>query len=196
VPTRTSHKPDPPDLTERQLRAIAEVLTLAEQERIEVWLRGGWAMDFYLGAHTRDHRDVDWFCWAADAEPLTAALAGRGFQPAGDAPPQQQRDFVRGEVDQGFALLDRDAAGRLVVAGGPYAGEPWPAGMLDAPPGRLAGLTCPIIAAEAQIEIKEMMPVWVPGLPRRDKDRTDLDLLRRALAGPGTSAAPPSPRRP
>ncbi len=54
----------------------------------------------------------------------------------------------------------------------------WPAGLLDAPMGRLGGLTCPVIGVAAQIEIKEMMPVWVPGLPRREKDMSDLARLR------------------
>ncbi|WP_326558748.1 nucleotidyltransferase domain-containing protein [Micromonospora sp. NBC_01796] len=174
-------EPDRDDLSERQLLAIAEMLAVAERERIEVWLRGGWAMDFLLGSRTRTHVDVDWFCWAADADRLTDALAVLGFRPTGGAPRDQQRDLVRGDVELGIALLDRDGAGRVVVAGGPYAGEPWPAGMLDAAPGRLAGLTCPVIAATAQIEIKRMMPVWVPGLARRDKDRTDILLLRTAL---------------
>jgi hypothetical protein len=173
--------PERDDLGGRQLRAIAEVLALAERERIEVWLRGGWAMDFFLGSQTREHVDVDWFCWSAEVVRLSDALTALGFRPTGGAPPEQQRDFVRGDVELGVALLDRDDTGRVVVAGGPYAGEPWPDGMLDAAPGRLAGLTCPIIAAPAQIEIKRMMPVWVPGLPRRDKDRADILLLRRAL---------------
>ncbi|MFK3984705.1 nuclear transport factor 2 family protein [Micromonospora sp. NPDC050397] len=173
--------PQGQDLGVRQLSAIAEVSALAARERIDVWLRGGWAMDFLLGVRTREHVDVDWFCWAEDADRLTAALAGIGFQPSGDAPPGQQRDLLRGDVDLGFALLARDAAGRVVVAGGPYAGEPWPDGMLDSPPGRLDGLTCPIIAVAAQIEIKEMMPVWVPGMVRRDKDRSDILRLRQAL---------------
>ncbi|RKR92447.1 hypothetical protein BDK92_6888 [Micromonospora pisi] len=85
-------------------------------------------------------------------------------------------------MELGVALLARDMTGRVVVAGGPYAGEPWPEGMLDSPPGRLGDVRAPIIAPAAQIEIKEMMPVWVPGMPRRDKDRADILLLRRAMS--------------
>lgn len=39
-----------------------------------------------------------------------------------------------------------------------------------------------MISPEAQIEIKEMMPVWVPERPRRPKDRDDLALLRTEIA--------------
>ncbi|MCF3119016.1 hypothetical protein IPZ68_04730 [Streptomyces arenae] len=34
---------------DRQLRIIAEVMDVAETHGISVWLRGGWAMDFFLG---------------------------------------------------------------------------------------------------------------------------------------------------
>ncbi|MFI6763866.1 nucleotidyltransferase domain-containing protein [Micromonospora sp. NPDC050417] len=178
----STRAPDEHDLTVRQLEAIAEVVALAERERIEVWLRGGWAMDFFLGTRTREHLDVDWFCWAADAWRLTVALAELDFRPTGTAARERQRDFLRGDVELGVALLGRDATGQVVVPAGPYAGEPWPEGMLDSPPGRLGNVCAPIIAPAAQIEIKEMMPVWVPGMPRRDKDRTDILLLRQAIS--------------
>jgi hypothetical protein len=37
------------------------------------------------------------------------------------------------------------------------------------------------VSAAAQIEIKEMMPVWVPGMRRRAKDAEDIARLRAAL---------------
>jgi hypothetical protein len=157
-------------------------MQVAAEEDIAVWLRGGWAMDFFLGRVTRPHVDVDWFCWAHDADRLAVALAGLGFTAYGDNAPELQRDFLRDGVDLGVALLGRDTAGRVVVPAGPSAGEPWPDGMLDGPPGRIGDLTCSIVSAAAQIEIKQMMPVWVPGLPRRDKDRSDIALLRAGLA--------------
>src|SRR4051812_4141655 len=67
------------ELADRQLRVIAEVAGLASAAGIEVWLRGGWAMDFFLGEVTRPHVDVDWFCWAADADRLAALLHARGY---------------------------------------------------------------------------------------------------------------------
>ena len=42
-------------LVRAQLSAITEVLNAANELGIEVWLRGGWAMDFYLGQITREH---------------------------------------------------------------------------------------------------------------------------------------------
>ncbi|MGW2250077.1 nucleotidyltransferase domain-containing protein [Kitasatospora sp. NPDC001660] len=165
----------------RQLRLIAETVRIAEGVGVGVWLRGGWAMDFFLGEATRDHEDVDWFAWAKDAPALTAALLRSGHEPLPGPPAGQQLDFLKDGEESSFALLDRDAAGRVVVAGGPWAGEPWPQGMLDGPPGRIGEVRCRIVNARAQIEIKRMMPVWVPGRPRRPKDAEDIARLEAAL---------------
>ena len=104
-----------------QLRAIAGIVRVVD---VDLWLRGGWAMDFFLG---------------------------------------------------------RDADGCPTVPAGPYAGACWPADLLDGPPGRIGDITCPIVSPRAQIEIKEMMPVRVPGLPLRAKDCADISQLRAAL---------------
>ena len=58
-------------LTERQLDAIAETLDLAQQLGAEIWLRGGWAMDFLLGEIPRDQERAP-----GVAVPNTPAAAG------------------------------------------------------------------------------------------------------------------------
>ncbi|MER6394402.1 aminoglycoside adenylyltransferase [Streptomyces sp. NPDC001523] len=174
---------------DRQLRLIAEILQVAAALRVEVWLRGGWAMDFFLGEVTRDHEDIDWFAWTADAGALAEGLLTRGCQPVPGPPPDLQLDFAKDGLDNGFTLLDRDVTGRVVVAGGPWAGAPWPEGMLDAGPGRIAGLRCPIVSPRAQIEIKRMMPVWDPSRPRRTKDAEDIARLEAALPARGDRSA-------
>ncbi|WP_406739640.1 nucleotidyltransferase domain-containing protein [Streptomyces atratus] len=146
-----------------------------------VWLRGGWAMDFCLGEITRDHEDIDWFAWADDAGDLAEELLQHGFQPVPGSPPDLQLDFVKDGLESSITLLDRDAAGCVVVAGGPWAGAPWPEGMLDAGPGRVGGLECAIVSPQAQIEIKRMMPVWDPSRPRRIKDAEDIARLEAEL---------------
>ncbi|GIE78619.1 hypothetical protein Aph02nite_45690 [Actinoplanes philippinensis] len=182
---------------EEQLESIAEVASLG----LEVWLRGGWAMDFFLGRVTRPHLDVDWFVWAPDAGRLSAALTSRGYELLPEPPHDRQLDFARGGLDLSFALITRDSAGDVTVAGGPWAGQRWPGGMLDWPAGRIGAVRCPIISPFAQIEIKRMMPVWVPGMPRRAKDAADIATLETALghlgaADPGTTVTPtPRPAR-
>jgi hypothetical protein len=169
------------DRIARQLRLIAEISALAERIGVEVWLRGGWAVDFTLGEVTRDHRDIDWFTWAETLPALRAALTERGFRPDLVADESVQYDVVKDGEDLQFALLARNTDSAVVVAGGRYAGEPWPAGLLDAEPGRIGDQRCPVINPRAQIEIKQMMPVWVPGMPRRAKDAEDIARLEARL---------------
>ncbi|MFI6846715.1 aminoglycoside adenylyltransferase [Kitasatospora sp. NBC_00085] len=164
-----------------QLALIAETMGLARRLGIGVWLRGGWAMDFFLGELTRDHEDIDWFAPAADAPVLAAGLRELGYRPLDAGPPEQQLDFMKDDLESSFALLDFAPDGRALVAGGPWAGTPWPAGLLDAAPGRLGDVECPIVSPEAQIEIKQMMPVWDARRPRRAKDAADIARLRAAL---------------
>ncbi len=41
------------------LSLIKEIFARAEKKNIPLWLDGGWAIDFRLGAVTRDHEDID-----------------------------------------------------------------------------------------------------------------------------------------
>ncbi|RLK13569.1 aminoglycoside-2''-adenylyltransferase [Micromonospora sp. M71_S20] len=166
------------DLAGRQLDGIAELAGLASAAGIEVWLRGGWATDFHLGEITRPHVDVDWYCWRADADRLTGLLRGHGWRPDPRMPVDVQLDLVREDVEMSVAYLARDATGQVVVGAGPWAGTALPDGMLAGPPGRIGALTVPVISVAAQIEFKEMFPVWMPDRPRRDKDAADLTRLR------------------
>ncbi|NES15847.1 MULTISPECIES: nucleotidyltransferase domain-containing protein [unclassified Micromonospora] len=174
-------------LTVRQLDAIGEVRELAERAGIAVWLRGGWAMDFHLGEVTRPHLDVDWYCWRRDASALATLLGGHGWRPDPRMPVERQLDLLRADVELSFAYLDRDTQGRVVVGAGAWAGTPLPEGMLDGPAGRIGRLSVAVIGVTAQIEFKEMYPVWMPDRPRRPKDAEDLARLRASLD--------PGPRR-
>ncbi|MEU8184363.1 aminoglycoside adenylyltransferase [Micromonospora sp. NPDC049044] len=178
------------ELARRQLASIAEVVAVAGAADIPVWLRGGWAMDFQLGVVTRPHVDVDWYCWRDDAGRLADLLLGRAWRSDPRMPVESQLDLFTADVEVSFAYLGRDSTGRPTVGAGPWAGTLLPAGMLDAPPGRFGPLTVPTISVAAQIEFKQMYPVWMPERPRRPKDADD---LTRLLALPGRGC-PRTPR--
>ncbi|QTD97581.1 nucleotidyltransferase domain-containing protein [Streptomyces cyanogenus] len=116
----------------RQLALIEEVVEAARAGGIPLWLRGGWAMDFFLGEVTREHGDIDWFARAKDAEPLAGTLVRLGHTPVPGPPAGLQLDFVKDGLESSFTLVGTDAAGRVTVAGGPWAGTPWPEGLLGA----------------------------------------------------------------
>lgn len=169
------------DLTREQLAAITELLDAADELNVRAWLRGGWAMDFFLGHVTRDHSDIDWFALVDDVPRLRGQLLRLGFTDVTAADPEQQIDLRRGRVDHGIAIVRLDDQENPVVAGGAWAGEPWPVGMLDSCMGRIGDSKAPVITPAAQIEIKTMMPLWNPSLRRRQKDLDDIATLRAYL---------------
>jgi hypothetical protein len=118
----------------------------------------------------------------SDLPVIASALIATGWRDLAEHPEEQQRDLVRGRVELGFAPLARSENDTVVVGGGPWAGQPLPTGILaDAVTGHLAGVTCAVISPAAQIEMKQMMPIWVPGRPRRDKDIADIERLMLSL---------------
>lgn len=166
-----------------QLTSIGDVVDAAREAGIQIWLRGGWAVDFVVGEVTRFHRDVDWFALADQIEVLRAALELHGWQEVAEADREQQRDFVRDGVEIGIALI-RLENGEPVVAGGPFAGEPWPRTMIEGSRSlTLLGVEAQVIEPLAQIEIKRMMPTWNPQLVRRAKDLVDIQRLELKLGG-------------
>jgi hypothetical protein len=110
----------------------------------------------FLGKVTRGHEDIDWFAWIPHAPAITSELLRRGYQPLPGPSEDQQLDFVKGELDVSFALLDKDEAGRVVIAGGPWKGEPWPeAGMVHPQLGRIGSIRCAILDPDARSRSRE-----------------------------------------
>ncbi len=81
-------------------------------------------MDFFLGRLTRDHADIDWLALAEDGQRLADSLIGRGFQDVTTTPPGQI-DLVRGKIGHVIGLVQLGQKIEPLVAGGPWAGEPW-----------------------------------------------------------------------
>ncbi|MEO5940689.1 MAG: aminoglycoside adenylyltransferase, partial [Candidatus Limnocylindrales bacterium] len=52
---------------EAQLAAIGRLDTMFDRAGVEYWIFGGWAVDFRVGAVTRDHDDIDIATWKTDA---------------------------------------------------------------------------------------------------------------------------------
>lgn len=99
----------------RQLAALAELGALLERGGHEHWLFGGWAVDFHVGAVTREHGDIDFAVWAGDAEALASLLREHGWRhapkPDEDGGTVYEREGVRVELT--FLVLDE--AGRVLL---------------------------------------------------------------------------------
>ena len=60
--------------------AVVDLLRLFEDEGVEVWLDGGWAVDAALGEQTRPHKDLDIILRIKDVPKIRQILDGRGFR--------------------------------------------------------------------------------------------------------------------
>jgi lincosamide nucleotidyltransferase A/C/D/E len=102
----------------------ADLIALLEQNGLEVYVDGGWAVDAVVGEQTRPHDDLDIALPHAQVPRLLALVSTRGFR-------EQHRDdswecnFVLadeagGQLDVHSYTLD---AGGLNVGGVPYSAE-------------------------------------------------------------------------
>jgi hypothetical protein len=89
--------------TSKQLSALAELGDLLENAGIAYWLFGGWAVDFYAGAVTRTHDDLDVAVWEVDGPAIARLLTASGWRHATPLPDEDggtgyERGVVRLEL--------------------------------------------------------------------------------------------------
>jgi hypothetical protein len=73
----------PQDLSDRaseQIQAIRSLDAALGAARIEYWLFGGWAVDFWVGRVTREHDDIDAAAWRRDFDAIKQALVEVGWR--------------------------------------------------------------------------------------------------------------------
>jgi aminoglycoside phosphotransferase (APT) family kinase protein len=100
---------------ELQLSALAEVGTLLDRSGFEYWLFGGWAVDFHVGAVTREHDDVDLAVWLDDAEAIGSLLEAESWRHAPTGDEDGGIGYERGGVRLELTFLTSDDAGRVFV---------------------------------------------------------------------------------
>ena len=81
---------------------VTAILSMLSENRIDVWLDGGWAVDALLGRQTRPHGDLDIVVQHKDVPRLRALLESHGY-----------RDIVRDDTSIWNFVL-RDDTGREV----------------------------------------------------------------------------------
>lgn len=95
----------------RQLSLIAEVFEIANGAGVECWLRGGWAVDFFLGKVIRTHHDIDLFVWASDAVRLDLLLQKAGYEKLEGPTSRRAMQFLKDRQELHVVLLARTNAG-------------------------------------------------------------------------------------
>ncbi|MEX0616687.1 MAG: hypothetical protein WD231_02605 [Candidatus Woykebacteria bacterium] len=65
--------------TRKQLGLIKKVFAEFKNEAVEIFLWGGWAVDFLAGTVTRPHIDTDTLVWKKDKEKVQKIMSRLGF---------------------------------------------------------------------------------------------------------------------
>ena len=160
---------------EQQLAAIGEMHTLFDQERIEHWLFGGWAVDFHAGQITRSHDDIDFAVWSEDLPRIMVLLERAGWRHA----PMQDEDggtgYERGTVRFELTYLVQREDGRIYTHLR-QGKAPWSQQALGKDILELARVQCRVVALTSLTRGKSS--------PRPDpddaaKDRVDFEVLRQ-----------------
>ncbi len=74
------------DSQSQQRAALGDVGSIFDEHGFDYWVFGGWAVDFHVGAVTRQHTDVDLAVWADDADTIHSVMIANGWEhePAAD----------------------------------------------------------------------------------------------------------------
>jgi hypothetical protein len=163
--------PSPDD----QLAELADLIRLLDAEGVDYWLFGGWAVDFWVGAVTRSHGDIDLAVWLDDRDAIDAALQARGWRRT----PVSDESVGAGYRQHGilteltFVVADDD--GRIFL---PFAAQHvlWSTDPFGQPRRTLNGVDCRTIPLKLLLAGKSA--------PREDpddaaKDRADYQALTR-----------------
>ena len=103
------------NLAEQQLAALAELGALLDRGGFDYWLFGGWAVDFHVGAVTREHDDIDLAVWLDEAQAIAALLEAEGWRHAPTGDEDGGMGYERGRVRLELTYLVSDDVGRVFL---------------------------------------------------------------------------------
>ena len=163
------------ELASQQLSALARVGDELEKARIDYWLFGGWAVDFYARSVTRAHDDLDIAVWLADVQRISALLEKGGWRHAPEPDEDGGTGYERGAVRLELTYLVRDGDGRIFTPLRDGRAE-WPDDAFASDVGELEGVRSRLVGLAYLVQTKAS--------PRDDpeesaKDRADFRQLSR-----------------
>jgi hypothetical protein len=168
--------------TEGQLRVIRKVIAVTQAAGVPVWLFGGWGLDARIGRITREHGDVEFWVERGHAERSKALLVEAGATALATQPPAEACEFTWDEVLFSTAYFDRQPDGSASQPLGRWSDWVFPPGSFGDKPGMLDGTPVPAMSVSGMLAMKEQFPQLRNGRPWRQKDITDIAVLRGLLA--------------
>jgi len=168
--------------TQRQLLLIRRVVAVMEAADLSLWLFGGWGLDARLGRITREHGDIEFWVEREQAEKSKAVLVEAGAVVVPTQPPEESREYTWDGVPFNTAYFDRQQDGTIKLAGR-WSDWNLPAESFGDGPGILGDSEVPTMSVTGMLAMKEQYPTLRNGRPWRDKDRKDIEELRRLVRG-------------
>lgn len=158
-----------------QLAALRDVAAALDRADIEYWLFGGWAVDFYAGAVTRDHDDVDLAIWLDDMPRIKPVLEADGWIDLEDPDTDGGIAFDRRGVRLELTYLYRDNDCEIYTPLRDGSRGKWPGAALGADVRTLDGVSTRVVARGSL--------TWMKSHGRDDpddaaKDAADAAVLR------------------
>jgi hypothetical protein len=108
----------PQELSDRaseQIQAIGSLDAALGSARIEYWLFGGWAVDFWVGRVTRDHDDIDAAAWRRDYDTIKRALVDMGWRHTPVENEVVGTRYTRGSAEVEFTFVEARDDGAVVI---------------------------------------------------------------------------------
>jgi dihydrofolate reductase len=132
----------------RQLVALEDVAGRLDENGIEYWLFGGWAVDFYAGRVTRPHSDVDIAVWRDDLRRIAAVLETSGWRHAPDPEEDGGTGYEREGARLELTFLERRDDGSVVTPLRELDAS-WPAGAFARDERELLGVRARLLSLDA-----------------------------------------------
>lgn len=171
-----------------QLRVIKAVVNALGAAGISAWLFGGWGLDARIGRITREHSDVEFWVERLNAGRSKAALVEAGATVLATQPPEEACEFAWNGVDFSTAFFDRQPDGSFSQPLGRWSDWLFPPDSFGDEPGILDGVPVLAMSVAGMLAMKEQYPRLRNGGPWRQKDISDIRILRELAAG--TDAQP------
>jgi hypothetical protein len=164
--------------TEGQLRVIRDVVAALQAADISAWLFGGWGLDARIGRITREHGDVEFWVERVHAERSKALLVEAGATALPTQPPEEAYEYAWDDVSFSTAYFDRQSDGSFSQPLGRFSDWLFPPGSFGEEPVTLDGTPVLAMSVSGMLAMKEQFPSLRNGRPWRQKDITDMEILR------------------
>jgi hypothetical protein len=164
--------------TEGQLRVIRDVVAALQAADIPAWLFGGWGLDARAGRITREHGDVEFWVERVHAERSKAILVEAGAIALPPQPPEEACEYTWDDVSFSTAYVDCRSDGSFSRPRGRFSDWLFPPGSFGEERVVLDGTPVLVMSVAGMLAMKEQFPNLRNGRPWRQKDITDMEILR------------------